>query len=229
MTSNISDCCLKGFQWGDAAIVVIPDLFGWTFTNTRLLADHYADEADATVYVVDLFGGEVLSVEILLDLTRWGELDLPSWRQRNGPSVREPELLAFASQVRSMFKRVGAVGFCYGGWAVFALGAKDRNLVDFISTAHPTFLTKELMQNVAVPTQILAPEIDNQFTPELKAFANNTIPTLGVPYDYQYFPGLEHAFATRGNQKNPKEMRGMERAKNAVVNWAREWLHGDAV
>jgi len=71
-----SDCCLKGFRWNgqpkghetkvggndtyvtgsnpDVAIIVIADLFGWTFPNTRLLADHYAEEANATVYVPDL-------------------------------------------------------------------------------------------------------------------------------------------------------------------------------
>lgn len=38
----------------DVAILVIHDLFGWTFPNVRPLADSYAVEADATVYVPDL-------------------------------------------------------------------------------------------------------------------------------------------------------------------------------
>lgn len=70
-------CCLQGFEWSgtpigketkfndqttyvtgsnkDAAILVVADLFGWTFNNIRLLADHYAKEANATVYVPDLY------------------------------------------------------------------------------------------------------------------------------------------------------------------------------
>jgi dienelactone hydrolase len=69
-------CCLKGFAWDgkptgtetklaglncytsgsnpNAAVLVISDLFGWTFTNLRLLCDHYASEANATVYMPDL-------------------------------------------------------------------------------------------------------------------------------------------------------------------------------
>jgi hypothetical protein len=35
--------------------MIIHDLLGWTFTNTRILADHYAEEVDATVYVPDLY------------------------------------------------------------------------------------------------------------------------------------------------------------------------------
>jgi hypothetical protein len=69
-------CCLQGFEWEgtptgkestlainkayvtgsnpDVAIMVIADLFGWTFINERLLSDHYANEVDATVYMPDL-------------------------------------------------------------------------------------------------------------------------------------------------------------------------------
>lgn len=62
------------------------------------------------------------------------------------------------------------------------------------------------------------------FTQQLKAFSNATIPTLGVAYDYQHFPGLEHGFAIRGDPENPEERKGMERAKNAAVLWFKQWL-----
>ena len=76
MTDLVNECCFKGFTWGqkptgsevvlghnkayvtgtnpNVAIMLIHDLFGWTLPNTRILADHYAKEADATVYVPDL-------------------------------------------------------------------------------------------------------------------------------------------------------------------------------
>ena len=72
----MSDCCKSGFKWGgkpegkettlgknkayvtgtskSAAILYVHDIFGWTLNNARLLADHFAKEANATVYVVDL-------------------------------------------------------------------------------------------------------------------------------------------------------------------------------
>lgn len=72
----VAPCCLQGFEWDgtpigkettfnekniyvigsnpNAAILVVADLFGWKFNNIRLLADHYAKEANATVYVPDL-------------------------------------------------------------------------------------------------------------------------------------------------------------------------------
>lgn len=117
------------------------------------------------------------------------------------------------------------MGFCYGGWGVFQLAAKGNELVDCISAAHPTLLEHHEIENVAVPVQLLAPEIDPQFTEELKEFSNRVIPTLGVAYDYQYFPGLEHGFSIRGDPNKPGEKKGMERAKNAAVLWFRQWLH----
>lgn len=70
------ECCLKGFRWNgetrgredklesqscyvtgensDAAVMIVTDLYGWTFPNIRLLADHYAEEAGVTVYIPDL-------------------------------------------------------------------------------------------------------------------------------------------------------------------------------
>lgn len=73
----MSECCLKGIQWeatpvgyeselagrrcyvtgtnSSAAVMIIHDLYGWTFKNTRLLADHYAKEIGATVYLPDLY------------------------------------------------------------------------------------------------------------------------------------------------------------------------------
>lgn len=38
----------------NAAILVIHDMYGWKFENIRLLADQYAEEVGATVYVPDL-------------------------------------------------------------------------------------------------------------------------------------------------------------------------------
>lgn len=170
------------------------------------------------------FGGEVLPEDIINDPSRWGELNLPQFMARNSKAIREPEILECARQLRHNHRKTGAIGFCFGGWGVFRLAAKGRDLVDAISAAHPSFLQEEEIEKVGVPIQIIAPEIDPMFTADLKAHCHQAIPKLGVAYDYQYFPGLEHAFAVRGNPSIPKERAGMERAKNAAVLWFHQWL-----
>ena len=257
MTSYpIPSCCLKSFQWDgtpsgtestlpgipnsvyvtgtnpSVAILYIHDLLGWTFPNARLLADHFASEVNATVYIPDFFGGEVLSVDAILG-ERWGELDLPGFLSRNGRHAREAEIVAFARALRKKHDKVSAIGYCYGGWAVHRLGAKEfvdpetgTGLVDCVTAAHPSLLTKKDIDEVVVPVQMLAPEFDTEFTAELKGYAFSTLQGNGLPFDYQHLPGVEHGGLVRGDEKKKGEREAMARAKNAAVAWHRWWLHG---
>lgn len=55
-----------------------------------------------------------------------GKLDLQSFIGRHSKEIRFPEISGCAKALKQDhgFKKVGAIGFCYGGWAVFQLGAK---------------------------------------------------------------------------------------------------------
>ena len=255
------------------AIVIIHDLFGWKSPNARLLADHYAKEVDATVYIPDLYvsnepfqtstkNGNLAYVEIILSFHgeivnqedyKKGKIDmeefLPRFLARHPKELRFPEIESYVKSLKQEhgFTKIGAIGFCWGGWAVFQLGGKGKvgliqrprsatrnqtniklsgkNLVDCISTAHPSLLTKEEINAVSVPVQIIAPEHDPELTPEKKAHANAVIPSLKVEYDYQYFPGMSHGFAARCYAGDVQTRRALERAKNAVVGWFAHFLH----
>lgn len=247
---SVSDCCLKAFQWNGTpsghettlasnpcyktsppnpnpktAILLIHDLLGWEFPNCRLLADHYAAETNTTVYVPDFFGGESVDREDAL-AGRFDKIDLHGFIGRNSREIREPEIFACAKSLKAEGKKVAAVGFCYGGWAVFRLGAKEHDppLVDCISAGHPSLLTKKDIDEVAVPVQILAPEIDMAFTKEFKSYAFEQIMEKGVPFDYQHFPGVEHACLVRGGEHIKGEREAMARGKNAAVAWFKQFL-----
>ncbi|KAL7624944.1 hypothetical protein AAE478_004158 [Parahypoxylon ruwenzoriense] len=245
---SLSSCCVKGFQWGgtptgrvekllgkdtyvagdnpDAAILYIHDILGWTFPNNRLLADHLAREAKATVYVVDFFDGEIVPTELILT-GQWDKIDLPGIQKRHSREIREPEIFACAKALRQKYKKLGAIGYCYGGWAVFRLGAKEHNppLVDCISTGHPSLLTNKDIDEVAVPVQLLAPEFDPMYTDELKSHTFDTLPKLKVEFDYRYFPGVEHGGLVRGDETKAGERIAMARAKDAAVGWFNQFLH----
>ncbi|KAL8951012.1 MAG: hypothetical protein Q9222_002988 [Ikaeria aurantiellina] len=250
----MSHCCVSGFQWNgkpqgretklgnfnayvagsdtqkDAAIMIVSDMLGWTLTNTRLLADHFAKEANATVYLPDFFEGEVVPADILDDEKTRDEFlarELKPWLERHSKANRAAPIHDAAKVLKQDlgYKKVGAIGYCWGGWAVFQLAAKGKNMVDCISAAHPSLLTKEEINELAVPVQILAPEHDMSFTPELKEYTNKTIPALGIEYDYQYFPKLMHGFGTRGDPNDETSKKGMERAKNAASAWFGTHLH----
>ena len=227
------------------AILLIHDAAGWQFRNLRLLADYYSTSLSCPVYMPDFFHGETLSLPHLLE-GRFAELDMAGFTARNGKEQRRHEIFAAAAalKIEKGVKKLGSVGFCFGGWAVFSLAAQrllpdgtvvaavgEANstysdgsvpLVDAISTAHPTWLTKQEIDNTRVPTQILAPEFDEAFSQELKDYACERVPKLGVEWNYRYFPGQVHAFATRGGLEVEGERRACERAKRGVVGWFEE-------
>ncbi|KAH8665940.1 dienelactone hydrolase family protein [Tricladium varicosporioides] len=248
---SISDCCLKGFTWngtpigrvsklanndayvaGDnpnRAILLIHDLFGWTFPNIRLLADHYAAETSSTVYVPDFFGGEVPPSLIVQDPSTWLSLgfDVYSFIAKHSRAIREPEIFACARELKGKYKKVGAVGFCYGGWACLRLASSEHSppLVDAISIGHPSMMVEADFDNVSVPIQVLAPEKDLAFTRELKAYAFEKLALDGkVKCEWRHFPGVEHACFVRGSEENEGERNALVRGKEAVVQWMVENL-----
>ncbi|KAJ9616470.1 hypothetical protein H2200_000189 [Cladophialophora chaetospira] len=246
----LTQCCVTGFRWDgtpkgkettlgssktyvagtnkEAAVVIVHDVFGWTLSNARLLADHYAEEADVTVYLPDFFGGEIVTPERLDPNYKGDEpFDLPGFMGRNNWGTRKEEITSFIKALKSElgFKKVGAIGFCWGGGAVVKLGAKGTGLVDSVTSAHPGLFDNADVDALGdCPVQFIAPEDDFTFTPELKEYVLKTLPTKGIDWDYQYFAGLAHGFATRGDSKNPVQKRGLERAKNVAVTWFKEYL-----
>lgn len=57
------DCYIADAPNGNpkGVVVVIPDAFGWTFPNSRILADCYAKEGNFTVYLPEFQNGMVCS------------------------------------------------------------------------------------------------------------------------------------------------------------------------
>ena len=72
--------------------------------------------------------------------------DIGAFLGRNGKDKRWPAISACAKALKKDlgFKKVGAIGFCYGGWAVLQLGRKSDTLVDCVSTGHPAMFDNSL-------------------------------------------------------------------------------------
>lgn len=170
------------------------------------------------------FNGEVVDPDAMSDPEKSKNFNLGEFIGRNSRKIRWPEIKQHAQTLKAKYPKVGAIGFCYGGWAAFQLGA-DPSLVDAVSTAHPSLLEHSDIDNVKVPVQLIAPENDFTFTEELKKYSQEALPKTGVPWEYVYFPGLQHGFAARGNPNEKKQKEGLERAKRSAVSWFNEWLH----
>lgn len=142
---------------------------------------------------------------------------------RNSRAIREPSIFAAATALRTSYAKVGAVGFCFGGWAVLRLASTA--LVDAVVCAHPSWVTREDVDGVGVPVMFLCPEVDGLFNDEMREYAFRTM--LGkksVPFEWVHFPGVEHGCLTKGDEKVKGEREAMAKGKGAVVRWWGEWL-----
>jgi dienelactone hydrolase len=160
---------------------------------------------------------------------------MPSFLKRNSREKREPEIFACAHALHSLgFEKLGAVGFCFGGWACFRLAAESSvllngaPLIDVISVGNPSLLTKEdvdgLKDGSVVKVQILAPEKDPVFTEELKRYTFERFLEKRIAFDWRAFPGVVHGSLVRGGEDHVGERDAMVKAKDAVVRWMREGL-----
>jgi len=71
---------------------------------------------------------------------------------------------------------------------------------------------------------MLAPEHDFMYTAELKSHTFETLLKSNVTFDYQHYPGVEHACFVRGSDKKPGELEAMVRGKEAAVYWMKRFL-----
>jgi dienelactone hydrolase len=174
--------------------------------------------------IIFSYDGEVVHPDTLVDAERQKAFDLGAWIGRNSREKRWPQVKACAQALKAQYPKVAAIGYCWGGWACFQLG-RDPALIDAISTAHPALLEKADFDIVKVPVQLLAPQHDDTYTPELKQYSFNALPRTGVQWEYVYFAGHKHGFASRGEPSDGSKQPGLERAKRCAVNFFNEYLH----
>lgn len=174
--------------------------------------------------IVISFEGEIVPEDTMSDERKRAAFDMAGFIGRNSKETRWPCIEDAAKELKRKYPKVGAIGFCYGGWAVFRLGA-DPALIDAVSTAHPALLEKSEIEAVKVPVQLLVPEFDEAFPPELKEHSFKSLSERKNVFEYIFFPGLIHGFATRGDPTNDLQKDGLERAKRSAVNFFNEFLH----
>ncbi|CAN9239853.1 unnamed protein product [Alternaria alternata] len=210
-------CCLKSFNWtgtpsgheakladnptyitgsnSEAAVIIIHDGLGWRFKNNRLLADHFAKEANVTVYMPDFFGGESLDFS-LIKAGRWAELDMEGFKARNSRSVREPEVFACVSSTPRFWLQEDRSGG-------LLLGRLGRVASCNREPEHDAIFSDEM---------------------KLYAFKKLVLDKKSLPVEWVHFPGVSHGCLTKGDETVPGEREAMVKAKDRAVTWWREWL-----
>jgi len=202
------------------AVLFLTDAFGIPFVNSRLLADYYAREANLTVYIPDLFDGEPVPEEILLNPELRKTYDFSTFMSRNSKEIRYPRIVSIAKELKQNHgvKKLAAIGFCYGGWGTAKL-AGDQ-LVDGAAFAHPSRIEFPAdIENIKTPTLFLMAETDEQFPPKIHEETKAILAKKPFPFTFNFYPKVSHGFAVRGNSDDPVVKQAAEDAAKAAVNF----------
>lgn len=202
----------------DKAILLFTDIFG-LYNNVKLIADAFAKRGYLTI-VPDLFNDDAVPPDAL----EGGKFDLPAWLAKHPTtaidSIKDIVLKHIKTELK--IKRLGSVGYCFGGKYVVR-DLKD-GVLDVGYIAHPSFVTVEELSAITGPLSIAAAETDTIFTPELRHESEKILAKLGVPYQLNLYGSVTHGFAVRADLSISKVRFAADQAFEQAVTWFDTWL-----
>ncbi|KXG53223.1 Dienelactone hydrolase [Penicillium griseofulvum] len=202
----------------EKAILFVSDIFG-IYPNAQLLADEFANNGYLTI-IPDIFQGDAINVNDMVT----GKANLPAWLPNHQPAHVEPPIVSTLKYIRETLgvKKVGAVGYCFGGKYVCRFLKPGQ--IDVGYTAHPSFVTHEELGAIKGPLSISAAEVDSIFTTQLRHESEDILIKADQPWQINLFSGVSHGFAVRADLSDPKQKWAKEQAFCQAVNWFNQHL-----
>ncbi|KAK6461599.1 dienelactone hydrolase [Scheffersomyces coipomensis] len=205
---------VTGESYGvEKVIIILSDIFGLALKNNLLLADQLSALGKIQVIIPDILGGDgVESIE---------KFDRTTFFAAHGPHVTTPLVNEFLKTYREEFKpkTLFGIGYCFGAYFTIENLSKD-GLLDAGAVAHPSMVSKELIENLAKPLLISSGEADAAFTPELREL---TIKILSEKKDLRWqldlFQGAYHGYAVKGDISVPLIKYAKEKTVIDQIYW----------
>ncbi|KAK4067233.1 uncharacterized protein Triagg1_7676 [Trichoderma aggressivum f. europaeum] len=206
------------------AVLFLPDVFG-IWQNSKLVADSFAANG-YTCLLLDTFDGDAVP----LDKGHSGTFDFHSWLQNGSdgqhphvPAAVDPIVLAGIKNLREMgFKKLGAVGYCFG--AKYVIRNLKEGGIDCGYIAHPSSVEEDELAAISGPLSIAAAEIDRVFPMEKRHKSEEILIKTKQPYQINLFSSVTHGFAVRGDLSVQIQRFAKEQAFLQAISWFDEYL-----
>ncbi|KAI9784644.1 MAG: hypothetical protein M1839_001866 [Geoglossum umbratile] len=191
-------------------VVILPDVFGWEFTNTRVLADVFLS-LRAYSYIIPFVIRNRKSV-VLRKITTF----LRSVRDNEGKALR-----------------IGAAGFCFGGRYAVLMTHNDTEtstatggpLVDAVFAGHPAQVSiPGDIEKVKLPLSIAIGSLDSWMSMKQVEETKKVLGTVGVEHEVVVYEGAKHGFAVRGTPGDEAEVKRGIQAEDQAVSWFTKFL-----
>jgi carboxymethylenebutenolidase len=116
-------------------------------------------------------------------------------------------------------EKFAVAGYCFGGRITTLLASTD--LVQLSIVAHPAALkVPDDIETIKAPTLWLCAEVDAAFPQDARKSAQEILEKKGVKNVFKDYPGTEHGFAVRGDEKSEH----VKKAKIAALEEAIKFI-----
>ncbi|KAI6147336.1 hypothetical protein BKA82DRAFT_4152553 [Pisolithus tinctorius] len=217
------------------------------------LASHkLASDLQCDVWVPDLFDGapllrvEGMETQLLPDCPGYSSL-WDSFRLiafviiprigtilRSRPSVGDFRAKQFITAIREdkKYRKVGGVGYCYGGGAAVRL-ATTVDYLDSVVICHPAIISSSSIRRLRycnIPSSWVCAEEDDSFSNRARmraeaVFAERKDSGDAVPYEFVDYKGTVHGFACRPNLAFEDVKVAFEKSLEQTAAWLRKTLN----
>ncbi|CAD6911156.1 unnamed protein product [Tilletia controversa] len=223
------------------AILIVADVFGMSLNNTQIIADHYAEKTGARVYVPDFFDGGDLFKQLGgaspgSEEAKAKGFDMGEFLGKHHPrDAAYPMVDGAAKAIKALHpgKKLGVVGFCWGAPTTMRLGSDDvpaDTQADAVAWAHPSLLDLPGdISKLKKPGCFLAAEVDQQLPKEKREIVEqelNKLAQQGIYTTLRFFPGMQHAWAVRGDENDERTARAMRDAQQTIADFFATELRG---
>jgi len=214
---------------GTNAIIVFHDIFGWNSGRIREICDQLADEG-FRVILPDFFHGDCAkfalnTVAMLWNMPRMIKLIRKCpWKNIE----KELQEVVYPYLDSQGVKKIGCIGFCWGGWTVVHASASDK--ISCGVSVHPSLQVGsffgESVPNLINPIkspQMFLPAGNDKAEVKKGGEAEKLLSKkeFGDQCKYVEFPAMKHGWVTRGDISQPEVARDVKRA----VSLFNEFFH----
>ncbi|KAF2220529.1 Alpha/Beta hydrolase protein [Elsinoe ampelina] len=202
----------------ETGVLFLTDIFGINFINSQLVADSFGAQGYYTV-MPDLFRGDPVPVD------RPASFNITEWQSRNQPANIDPVIELALNEIRTNtnIKRLGVVGYCFGGKYVARFLGRNAG-INAGYTAHPSNVAAAEWAAVNAPLSIANAELDTTWPLAQARLAEDILRNSSVAWQLDTYSDVPHGFGIRANDSLPRQVFAKEQAFVQAVTWFGEYV-----
>uniref|UniRef100_A0A8D0C9Y4 Carboxymethylenebutenolidase homolog n=1 Tax=Salvator merianae TaxID=96440 RepID=A0A8D0C9Y4_SALMN len=203
------------------AVIVVHDIYGWQFPDTRFVADIITDNGYITI-TPDFFLGKAPWTTA----NHWQNFG-PWLKEREPTKVdKTAEVIMKYLRKQCNAEKIGIVGFSWGGMAVHHLMLKNPDFIAGVSLCGIIRNSKD-RYDLLNPTFFIFGGKDHTISPEqVTLLEENLKKYCKVDYKVKVYPGQVHGFAQYKPEDiiRPENAPYIEEARMDMINWLNKYI-----